>query len=66
MNTPISERGNDNPSPAGPEGERAGDVDETEEAVESNKKLDPIPGPGAPMVPDHQSIDSNPIDPRVF
>ena len=67
MNAPTSQRGNENPSPTGPEGERAGDREETpDEPAPSNRKLDPIPGPGAPMVPDHATIDANPIDPRVF
>ncbi|MBX3231468.1 MAG: hypothetical protein KIT84_24445 [Labilithrix sp.] len=68
--TPTSERGSEDPSPTGPEGERVGDDDARDEGDDapkkSNKELEPIPGPGAPLVPDHPTIDSNPIDPRVF
>lgn len=63
---PISQRGGENPSPTGPEGERVGDNDEPRSSDKDNKKLEPIPGPGAPMIPDHSTIDANPIDPRVF
>lgn len=59
--------GDENPSPGGPNSEKVGEREE--ERVPSQrggKELDPIPGPGAPMVPDHQNIDANPIDPRVF
>ncbi len=59
--------GDEDPSPEGPEGENIGDDDSLPESSErSDKDLQPIPGPGAPMVPDHQNIDANPIDPRVF
>ena len=61
----------EDPSPTGPEGERVGvhderDPERPEPSRRDDKELKPIPGPGAPMVPDHSNIDSNPIDPRVF
>jgi hypothetical protein len=52
-------RGED-PGPSGPEGEPVGD---DEEQLASSE---PVPGPGAPMVPEHGAPDANPIDPRVF
>ena len=57
--------GDENPSPEGPEGEHVGE-DEGDASERSDRDLKQIPGPGAPMTPDHQNIDSNPIDPRVF
>lgn len=58
--------GDENPSPEGPEGEKVGDDEAAADSQRSEKDLKPIPGPGAPMVPDHSNIDANPIDPRVF
>jgi hypothetical protein len=52
-------------NPKGPDRERVGD-DEPVSSQRTNKELKPIPGPGAPMIPDHPNIDANPIDPRVF
>lgn len=68
MSTQTHGPGNENPSHAGPEGESAGEPSENLPSTKPERKerLKPIPGPGAPMVPDHQNIDSNPIDPRVF
>ncbi len=64
----------EDPSPEGPEGEPVGEEDEAEGEGESDKgtqgdknaESKPLPGPGAPVVPEHGSPDANPIDPRVF
>jgi len=54
--------GGENPDPRGPEEEKTG-----EEPKETDpKELKPIPGPGAPVVPNPATPDANPIDPRVF
>lgn len=64
MSTTQNGPGNQNPSPEGPEGETTAPSDRV--PTKRSRELKPIPGPGAPLVPDHQNIDSNPIDPRVF
>lgn len=64
MSTQKDGPSNQNPSPSGPEAESDSSAAPTIKLP--NKELQPIPGPGAPMIPDHQNIDSNPIDPRVF
>jgi hypothetical protein len=56
--------GNENPSEKGPEEESAGEGEVV--PTKRSREVKPVPGPGAPLVPDHQNIDSNPIDPRVF
>ena len=68
MNTSQNGPGNENPSEKGPEDETGDTPASPDRGVPTkrSREVKPIPGPGAPMVPDHQNIDSNPIDPRVF
>ena len=69
MSTTKNGPGNENPNEKGPENETENapaSSDPQRVPTKRSRELKPIPGPGAPMVPDHQNIDSNPIDPRVF
>ena len=68
MSTTPNGPGSENPTEKGPEDETGSNPTSSDRVVPTkrSREVKPIPGPGAPMVPDHQNIDSNPVDPRVF
>ena len=64
---PRPHRGED-PGHDGPEGEHVGEDEMTDEATGrvAEKSSKPDLGMGASLIPEHDTPDGNPIDPRVF